>query len=188
MRLGGHLIAGESLSCALSGVLATASVAVQTLRLAAHPTAQRACREFVTRTLQGWRLSGEILFANLVVSELVSSSSIHAGTEIDLSVAWDCGALRLSVRDHGPAPQDQRYSPVALHGRGLTVVAGLSRVFGVLPGAFGGKVVGAVLEAPQPRPSTRRTCTEFVTTTREKLGYADGRGIAWPPFCADRGG
>jgi len=31
-----------------------------------------------------------------------SPSTIHAGTEVDLSVAWSLGALRLTVRDHSP--------------------------------------------------------------------------------------
>jgi hypothetical protein len=31
----------------------------------------------------------------------VASSSVHADTDIDLSVVWDRGALRLSVGDRG---------------------------------------------------------------------------------------
>jgi hypothetical protein len=93
-----------------------------------------------------------IPFASLLVSELVASSSVHAGTDIDLSLVWDSGALRLTVGDHGPALPGQHPVP-KLHGRGLTVVAGLSRAFGVLPAADGGDVVWAVLEAPMPRTS-----------------------------------
>jgi len=65
---------------------------------------------------------------------------------------WDRGALRLSVGDHGSAQTGQPPAP-KLHGRGLTVLAGLSRAFGVLPAAGGGGVVWAVLEAPMPSPS-----------------------------------
>src|SRR5674476_1145111 len=86
--------------------------------------------------------------------ELATSSSVDAGTDIDLSVAWNLGALRLTVRDHGPALRGQQSSPLDLHGRGLAVVAGLSRAFGVLPTADGGKLIWAVLDAPQPRLST----------------------------------
>jgi hypothetical protein len=152
-RLGGHLIVTESMFSAVSAVLATPTLDVERLRLAAHPTAPRAAREFVTRTLLDWRLGRVIPFASLVVSELVASSSIRAGTDIDLSVTWNLGALRLTVRDHGPALPGQRSSDLDLHGRGLTVVAGLSRTFGVMPTADGGKVVWAVLEAPRPHPS-----------------------------------
>jgi hypothetical protein len=150
--LGGHLIVTASLFSAVSAVLATASLTVQSKQLAPHPTAPRAAREFVTRTLLDWRLGQVIPFASLVVSELVASSTIDAGTAIDLSVVWNLGAIRLTVRDHGPGLPDQEPHPVVLHGRRLTVVAGLARSFGVLPTADGGKVVWAVLDAPQPPP------------------------------------
>jgi hypothetical protein len=149
---------------AVSAVLSTPTLAVQWLRLAPHPTAPRAAREFVTRTLLDWRLRRVIPFASLVVSELVASSSVNAGTDIHLSVAWDRGALRLTVRDHGPALPDQQPSALALHGRGLTVVAGLARTFGVLPSTDGGKVVWAVLDAPQVHAST---CNGIGNSKRE---------------------
>jgi hypothetical protein len=139
----------------MSSVLATPHLIIQSLHLAAHPTAPRAARNFVTRTLLDWQLTRIIPFASLLVSQLVASSSVHAGTDIDLSVVWDRGALRLSVGDHGPALPGQRSVP-KLHGRGLTVVAGLSRAFGVLPAAGGGNVVWTVLEAPRPGPSAGR--------------------------------
>jgi hypothetical protein len=44
----------------------------------------------------------------------------------------------------------QRQCDLDLHGRGLTVVGGLSRAFGVLPTEDGGKLVWALLEAPCP--------------------------------------
>jgi hypothetical protein len=87
-----------------------------------------------------------------LVSQLVASSSVHAGTDIDLSVVWDRGALRLTVGDHGPAQTGQPPAP-KLHGRGPSVIASLSRAFGVLPAADGGNVVWTVLEAPMPSPS-----------------------------------
>jgi hypothetical protein len=93
-------------------------------------------------------------FASLVVSELVASSSIHAGTDMDLSLVWNLGALRLTVRDHGPDQPGRPPLDTDLHGRGLTCVAGLSRTYGVLPTTDGGNVVWAVFEASRPRPST----------------------------------
>jgi hypothetical protein len=182
--LGVHLIVTESLFSAVSAVLATPTVAVECLRLAPHPTAPRAAREFVTRTLLDWRLGRAIPFATLVVSELVASSSVNAGTEIDLSVAWDLGALRLAVRDQRPSLSRDRPTTLDLHGRGLTVVAGLSRTFGVLPTADGGKVVWAVLVAPRPRPTTKRIRSEHAPATQNSPGFTDGRGTAELPFCA----
>jgi len=151
--LGQHLIVTTSLFSALSAVLATPTLTVEWLRLAAHPTAPRASREFVTRTLLKWQLGRVLAFASLVVSELVASSTIDAGTDIDLSAVWNLGALRLTVRDHGPALPGQPPASLDLKGRRLTVVAGLSRAFGVLPTADGGRLVWAVLDAPRTLPS-----------------------------------
>jgi hypothetical protein len=153
--LGSHLIVTASLFSAVFGVLATPGLATERLRLTPHPTSTRAARQFVTRTLLDWRLSRVIPFASLVVSELVASSTVHAGTDMELSVGWNPGALRLTVRDHGRALSRLRPSALELHGRGRTVVAGLSRAFGVMPTADGGKVVWAVLEAPPATPADK---------------------------------
>jgi hypothetical protein len=182
--LGGHLIVTASLFSAVSAVLATPTLAVQALRLAPHPTAPRAARDFVTRTLLDWRLARAIPFASLVVGELVASSTVNVGTDIDLSVVWNLGALRLTVQDHGPGLPDQPHPVLDLHGRGLTIVAGLSRAFGVLPTADAGKVVWAVLDASRPRPSTRRIRSERVIPTQESPVFTDGRGLSELPFCA----
>jgi len=182
--LGGHLILTASLFSAISEVLATPSIAVQGLHLSAHPTAPRAARGFVTRTLLDWRLGRVIPFASLVIGELVASSSVCAGTDIDLSVLWNLGVLRLTVRDDGPALASQTHCGLDLHGRGLTVVAGLTRAFGVLPAAGGGKVVWAVLDAPRPRLLNRRAGSAGISATRESPEFTDGRGLAELPFCA----
>jgi hypothetical protein len=150
--LGAHLIVTESLFSAISAVLALPTLTPKRLRLAPHPTAPRAARDFVTRALLGWQLNELAPIASLVVSELVTRSSFEAGTDIDLSVVWNLGALRLTVRDHGPRLPGQRHSDPDLHEQGLTLVAGLSRAFGILPTADGGKVVWAVLDAPRPPP------------------------------------
>jgi hypothetical protein len=151
--LGVHLIVTESLFLAVSAVLATPTLSAERLRLAPHPTAPRASRDFVTRTLLGWQLNGLAPVASLVVSELVTRSSIEAGTEIDLSVVWNLGALRLTVRDHGPSRPGRPQTGLEVHEQGLTLVAALSRSFGILPTADGGKVVWAVLDAPRPPPA-----------------------------------
>jgi len=181
--LGGHLIVTPSLFSAVSAVLATPALAVQWRHLAPHPTAPRASREFVTRTLLDLRLDRVIPFASLVVSELVASSSIDAGTEIDLSVVWNLGALRLTVRDHGPALPGQWPTALDLHGRKLTVVAGLSRAFGVLPTADGGKVVWAVLDAPRSRPSN--SPHRSAIARQESLILHEARSLATLPLGAD---
>jgi hypothetical protein len=182
--LGGHLIVTASLFSAVSAVLATPTLTVQALRLAPHPTAPRAARNFVTRTLLDWQLGRTIPFASLVVGELVANSTINVGTDIDLSVVWSLGALRLTVRDHSPGLPDQPQSVLDLRRRRLSIVAGLSRAFGVLPTADGGKVVWAVLEAPRPRPSTRLIRSERVISTQASPVFTDGPGLAELSFCA----
>jgi hypothetical protein len=152
---GGHLIVTESMLPAVSAVLATPIPDVECLRLAPHPTAPRASRDFVARALLGWGLAPLVPAASLVVSELVTNSTIHAGTDIELSVAWTRGLLRLTVRDKSPdLPRRLNPQSADLHGRGLGVAAALSRAVGVLPTAEGGKVVWAVLNAARPNPPT----------------------------------
>ena len=176
--LGGHLIVTESLFSAVSAVLATPAVVVETLSLAPHPTAPRAAREFVTRTLLDWRLGRAIPYATLVVSELVASSSVNAGTEMDLSVAWNLGVLRLTVRDHRATLPGQPDAAPDLRRRGRTVVTALSRTFGVLPTADGGKVVWAVLEAPRPHRSAIPERPERTIATQSPPGFTDSRAMA----------
>ena len=169
--VGGHLIVTESMFSAVSAVLATPTLVVERLRLVAHPTAPRASREFVTRTLRDWHLDAISPFASLVVSELVANSSMGAGTDITVTVTWNLGALRLTVRDHGPALSGQRSPAPDLQGRGLTaVVAGRSRTFGALPTAHGGKVVWAVLEAPRQQFPTRAGTREFTPASDKGCG------------------
>jgi hypothetical protein len=165
--LGRHLMVTPSVLTAVSTMLATPAPAVEWLQLTPHPTAARASRDFVTRTLLGWGLGSLIPSASLVISELVTNSSVHAGTDISLSVGWNLGALRLSVRDNSPDLPRQRYSHLDVHGRGLCVVAGLSRAYGVLPTADGGKVVWAVLNAARPLPLVKLGCSEPAVRRRE---------------------
>lgn len=152
--LGGQLILTASMPPAASAVLATPIPEVRWLRLTPHLTSARGSRNFVTRTLLEWGLDPMVNTASLVVSELATNSMIHAGTDIELSVAWHLGALRLGVRDHNPDLPCPRIAHLDEHGRGLTVVTALSCAFGVLPTADGGKVVWAVLNAARPHPTT----------------------------------
>jgi hypothetical protein len=145
-----HVLVTDSLFSAIPAVLASPALDVESLRLRPHPTAPRASRNFITRTLLDWQLNHVIPFASLVVSELVTSSSINTGTHIDLSVSRNLGALRLTVRDGGSSLSGKGHPSSDLNGRGLTVVTGLSRAFGVLPTANAGKVVWAVLDLRRP--------------------------------------
>jgi len=185
--LGRQLMVTASLVSAVSAVLATPALAVERLHLAPHPTAPRASRDFVTRTLLDWRLGRVIRFASPVISELVMSSTVNAGTDIDVSVAWHLGTLRLSVRDYGPNFGRQRHAALGLHGPGLTVVARLSRAFGVLPTADGGTLVWAVLDAALPRATTSRPSRVPADAIRKSPRFTDAVGLGGLPFCAETG-
>ncbi|MEO6144199.1 MAG: ATP-binding protein [Dermatophilaceae bacterium] len=165
--LGAHLIVTTTILQALSAVLRTPTPAVEWLHLAPHPTAPRAARDFVTRTLLGWGLGSAIPTASLVVSELVTNSTVYAGTKIELSIAWDGPAVRLTVRDGGTGRPRQQIAGLGLHGRGLTIVSGLSRGFGFLPTDDGGKVVWAVLVVPLPSPLTGPEPSEYAAPDQE---------------------
>ena len=100
--LGGHLMVNASLRASLSSVLQASLPAVESLRLAPDPTAARASRDFVSGALLDWRLSRLISSARLVVTELVTNATTHAGTDIELTVSKYRGAIRLAVADRSP--------------------------------------------------------------------------------------
>jgi anti-sigma regulatory factor (Ser/Thr protein kinase) len=155
--LGEHLMVTATLPPALSAILQAARPAVVSRHLAPHPTAPRAARDLVSRTLLEWRLSQQITDACLVVSELVTNAIIHAGTDIDLTLAEHRGSVRLAVRDHSHALPGEQPGRSDQCGRGLGIVAELASSWGVLPHADGGKVVWAVLAAAaRPERVTRR--------------------------------
>jgi hypothetical protein len=104
---------------------------------------------------------------------------MYAGTDIDLAVAWNLAALRLTVRDNSPNMPYQQNSGLGTQGRGLTIAAGLSRAFGVLPTADGGKVVWAVLTLPDP--STRAAPADAGAATQQEPSLA---AIAGAPLRA----
>ena len=145
--LGGHLMVTASLPPALSAILQAARPAVVTRRLAPHPTAPRAARDLVGRALVDWRLSQQIPDACLVVSELVTNAMIHAGSDIDVTLAEHRRSVRVAVRDHSRALPVQQHGRSDECGRGLGIVAELASSWGVLPHSDGGKVVWAVFDA-----------------------------------------
>jgi hypothetical protein len=182
--LGEHLIVTDSVPTAVAEILATPTPAVERIRLGPLPTAARASRDFVTRALLKWQLGAAIPCVCLVASELVTNAALHAGTDIDVSVAWNGVALRLTVGDRNsdlPHPQHYHFDR---HGRGLTIVAGLSRAFGVLPSAPVGKVVWAVFDVPKPHSPPRPRHHEPVSATTEPPMPAKAAtpGTAGRPF------
>lgn len=147
MPLGGHLEVTANLRQALSLVLATPCPAVQSLRLAPHPIATRAARDFVNRTLLDWNLATHVPAASLVLSELVLTAIAHTQSDIDVTVSAHRGTVRVAVRNRGPRPSLDYPRDLGPDGQSLTMIARLSSAWGVLPTAEGRQIVWAVLDA-----------------------------------------
>ena len=122
----------------------------RSLRLPAELMSVRTGRRFARDVVAEWglrRLADEV---QLGVSELITNAVRHAKTEVELRLQLD-GRLYVEVRDFEPAlnrPVDgQPADPLATSGRGLQIVAAVSRDWGVR-GRPDGKAVWFSLELP----------------------------------------
>jgi anti-anti-sigma factor len=108
--------------------------------------AGRRARELVGDACVRWGIPEQAGPASTVVTELVNNVVVHAHTMMTLRAAWRGELLHLAVRDGSPEPPVlHRNVPLTADtGRGLALVAALSRRWGSLP-TDGGKVVWAVL-------------------------------------------
>jgi anti-sigma regulatory factor (Ser/Thr protein kinase) len=85
--------------------------------------------------------------ALLVVEELVANALDHARSPFDVVVRLADGALHVAVHDRSTrVPHIQPFDPHAVRGRGLQLVASLSRRWGCEP-RVDGKTVWAELAA-----------------------------------------
>jgi anti-sigma regulatory factor (Ser/Thr protein kinase) len=123
------------------------------LVLSSAPDAPARARRELATTLAAWQIRSELLDdAVLIVSELVSNAVLHAqGAESVAALLFeDCLRLEVGDRDDFP-PQPHHYADTAPTGRGLGLVATLSRGWGWEP-REAGKTVWAEL-ALMPEPS-----------------------------------
>jgi Histidine kinase-like ATPase domain len=116
------------------------------LVLETGPTSPGRARRLIREHAAAWSLPAEVAEQlELVGSELVTNAALHARTPLTLVLEPRRDGVRISVQDGSQAPVAQRhYQPDALTGRGLAVVAALSRAWGVQPTADG-KVIWAEL-------------------------------------------
>jgi anti-sigma regulatory factor (Ser/Thr protein kinase) len=144
-----HSAAGEEHAEALHEVcrLHTAVVHDATARFRAGPDAPFAARRFLAGLLGRRPYGGRVnpQDALLVVSELATNAVIHAGTPFSVGVRYDGSAFRISVQDWSSTQPIVRDSdPRALSGRGLRLIAMVSRAWGIDYGPDG-KTVWAEL-------------------------------------------
>jgi PAS domain S-box-containing protein len=112
-------------------------------QLTLDPTGPRAAREFVRDALESLGRTEDIEVATLLVSELVTNATLHAGTGGRIRVSATDSKIRVEVSDGSPAAPVMRARDVeAEHGRGMLLVEGLADAWGVdvWPGG-GGKAV-----------------------------------------------
>jgi anti-sigma regulatory factor (Ser/Thr protein kinase) len=103
----------------------------------------RDARRFLTTCLQRWDLEAAVWTCQLLLGELATNAVLHAGPSGFTVVVLGLpdGAVRLEVRDGSVRPPRLRdYGTSSTTGRGVALVAQLSRGWGVLPSGTG-KVV-----------------------------------------------
>jgi anti-sigma regulatory factor (Ser/Thr protein kinase) len=153
--------------------------------LAAHPGSVAQARRLTRARLSRWSVCEDTCeTATLVVSELVTNAIVHAAGERVVCELHDGDDLvRIAVRDEGCAPGEPHPSPQRPeeeHGRGLLLVAAVSRAWGAQD-TGPGLLVWAELEhtAGRAYPDIE---------ARSDLGWsakkppADGRGAGTEAF------
>ncbi|HUR51543.1 MAG TPA: SpoIIE family protein phosphatase [Mycobacteriales bacterium] len=125
--------------------------AVQELALAKEPDAASRARRFAVQGLEGMpdELIGD---TELVVAELVTNALLHGKPPVRVRLTRRDDGVRVEVFDQGARPPMRiRNAGQAMTGRGLELVAALSREWGA-DQEDGGKVVWAELPALAPEP------------------------------------
>ncbi|MFS4092488.1 SpoIIE family protein phosphatase [Streptomyces sp. AF1A] len=105
----------------------------------------RRLRHFLTDLMNTWMLSVDIDALELLVSEVVTNSLVHAQSEVDVRLRNYPDHLRVEVRDTNPHPPvmaaivgaDEAVNDEAESGRGLLIVNALAAAWGTSPAGRG---------------------------------------------------
>ena len=98
------------------------------------PSAVADARTFVVDALQRWELESLVPDAELLTSELVTNSLLHARTEVTVTVAVADGVAEVGVADRSvSSPQSRPLGLTGESGRGLHLVEVVAREWGVVP-------------------------------------------------------
>jgi len=116
---------------------------------AAQATGASLARAFVARHLLANDLADLVDDLQLVVSELTTNAMLHAQTPFTVSLRAFDATLRLEVVDgSNDDPTQVAATHLDTRGRGVTIVEALSRDWGALSRATGGKSVWAEFDIP----------------------------------------
>ncbi|MFJ7964120.1 ATP-binding protein [Streptomyces sp. NPDC096324] len=157
--------------------------------LAAHPGSVAQARRLTRSRLSGWAVGEDACdTATLVVSELVTNAIVHAAGQRVVCELQDAGdVVRVVVCDEGCAPGEPHplaQRPDEEHGRGLLLVAAVSRGWGAQDTGPGLLVWAEIARSADRAESTWREAgaPEADTGPRADLGWSakkppnDGRG------------
>jgi anti-sigma regulatory factor (Ser/Thr protein kinase) len=137
-------------------------------------------RHLVSDLIEAGVCAPAVTDAALVISELLSNALQHAGPlpSSGIRVSWDLDAdsVRISVSDGGGStrPELGQPTPTTTGGRGLRIVARLSRRWGTLCDDNGTTVWAEVLIMPLQTMAVPAVAAESGLTYRE-----GGRGGGW---------
>lgn len=117
--------------CGLLDVL-EAGIGRAKARLGANLQTPRLARRFVKRALERWGGRSEVELVELLVSELVTNSMVHARSEVEVSVMVASDLARVSVFDSSLEPPVRRpMQAQEASGRGVVMLDALSSAWGV---------------------------------------------------------
>lgn len=109
----------------------------------ALPESVRAARDWARGELSSWHVRDEDQYSIITgISELITNSVLHAGTESHLTLDLDGGLVAVTVADSGNRGQPQLTGAdtMAVRGRGLSLVRAISDAFGTHRSSAGSTV------------------------------------------------
>ncbi|HMC42897.1 MAG TPA: response regulator, partial [Acidimicrobiales bacterium] len=125
-RLVDELLAVSGLLDAVEEALAEARVL-----LAEDLTSGQSARRFVAEALDAWRASDVLQLVQLLLTELVTNSVVHARSDVDVAVLLGPRNIRVEVADSNPVlPEPRDVDETSTSGRGLALVRDLSERWG----------------------------------------------------------